>query len=602
MAPTDEAQLDAPLIVKAFPRAIALRCGAEASCVLDRAGVIHCIGGGQRSVRVLSGRAPARDFIVTGYSICALDGGGHVVCWDGPDGTPPTEVAAAAGATDFAIAAPDASRVCVARGDRPPVCFDAQLWEPMTTGPRLAVRNATSLDDLAGARALLVTGRSGETVCALSPSREITCRHPGAGAAPLGWASGVGATASGFAAAHGDIACVRVVAGETDRRPGPGAAGAVRCFGESTSPLARAIPTGALELALSAGHACALVDRDVRCWGHASRGQIGSGARYLHPAPIRVPGIAGATPLAAGQRRACAVRGGGTIACWGRREDGEDFAPSDLPGPAPAAPPVLEVVPGRGVGPLCARWRAGWWCHNGSIWFPRPPALATADRHFRVAGLRMRQIASDDACGVDPSGRLICAGCTRGDCTRAGARAALTSFDRGERGTRFVRATALYDHGPQRFVCGLTDAGGVRCFHADRAPLERVAAPGPIAEPTIDALADVVEIAATAGGTGGRDQGDGADGFACALGRDGAVHCWGGGRFGQLGTEPVAWRGAAARVEGLPPAVEIALGASFACALTTEGQVYCWGSNREGAAPDGSLADEPRPVRASLPW
>jgi len=323
--------------------------------------------------------------------------------------------------------------------------------------------------------------------------------------------------------------------------------------------------------------------------------------------------------LASGSGRACALRAGGArasggrasgvIACWGHHEETDDFAPVDLAGTAPAAPPPLAIVPhGGAAGPLCARWPAGWFCHNGFEWFPRPPNLATADRHFKLAGLRMRQIADDEACGVDQTGRLTCAGCTRGDCTRASARAALTAFAPGAPartpGARFSEATALYNHGDDRFVCGGTESGRVRCYHAGKAPFEKITDPAPVAEPTIDALTDVVQIQS---GDGGDRNEAGGDGFACALRRAGDVWCWGSGRFGQLGVAPVAWRAAAAPVEGMPPAAEIAIGRTFACARARAkegagpGQVYCWGSNRDGGVPDGSAGAEAGAVAVAWP-
>ena len=93
IALSDEAQIDSPRVVTVFPKATALRCAAESTCILDGTGAIHCLGGGETTVLRMPGAAPARDFVVNGYSICARDDGGRVVCWDGPPGTPPLEVA-----------------------------------------------------------------------------------------------------------------------------------------------------------------------------------------------------------------------------------------------------------------------------------------------------------------------------------------------------------------------------------------------------------------------------------------------------------------------------------------------------------------------------
>src|SRR5947209_5405538 len=91
-------------------------------------------------------------------------GNGHS-CARGPDGTPPLAIEEAAGATGFAVAAPDARRICVARGAGAPVCFDAQLWDPLAAGTGLAVRNLASIEELAGASALMILGRDGGDIC-----------------------------------------------------------------------------------------------------------------------------------------------------------------------------------------------------------------------------------------------------------------------------------------------------------------------------------------------------------------------------------------------------------------------------------------------------
>jgi hypothetical protein len=56
-----------------------------------------------------------------------------------------------------------------------------------------------------------------------------------------------------------------------------------------------------------------------------------------------------------------------------------------------------------------------------------------------------------------------------------------------------------------------------------------------------------------------------------------------------------------AKIEGLPPATDVAVGGAFACAATKEGQVYCWGSNREGGAPDGAARARTTPVLVRWP-
>lgn len=88
---------------------------------------------------------------------------------------------------------------------------------------------------------------------------------------------------------------------------------------------------------------------------------------------------------------------------------------------------------------------------------------------------------------------------------------------------------------------------------------------------------------------------------ACALVADGAVYCWGGNRFGQLGdpserTGYAALRPEARRVAELSDVVRIAAGTWHTCALRGDGRVACWGHGAWGQLGDGAREDRSAPV------
>jgi len=101
-----------------------------------------------------------------------------------------------------------------------------------------------------------------------------------------------------------------------------------------------------LDLAAGALHTCALVgssedasDREVRCWGDDSHGQLGDGeAGESRHRPQRVDLTGELTAIAAGPYHTCALLGGGRVFCWGRGADGElgDGAGMDSPTPVRA--------------------------------------------------------------------------------------------------------------------------------------------------------------------------------------------------------------------------------------------------------------------------
>lgn len=86
--------------------------------------------------------------------------------------------------------------------------------------------------------------------------------------------------------------------------------------------------TGVLAVAVGQTHTCAIVrDRTVRCWGRNESGQVGGGAErctvagvWTEPCrtrPTAVPGLTDVRLLALGYDTSCAVRGDGSLWCWG---------------------------------------------------------------------------------------------------------------------------------------------------------------------------------------------------------------------------------------------------------------------------------------------
>lgn len=83
--------------------------------------------------------------------------------------------------------------------------------------------------------------------------------------------------------------------------------------------------------ALSAGarHTCALRgDGTVRCWGANDGSQLGDGTTTDRSTPVTVAGpnnptLTRVTAIAAGGNHTCAMRANGTAHCWGENGDGQ---------------------------------------------------------------------------------------------------------------------------------------------------------------------------------------------------------------------------------------------------------------------------------------
>ncbi len=96
--------------------------------------------------------------------------------------------------------------------------------------------------------------------------------------------------------------------------------------------------TGSTAIAVGGQHTCALLpDRSVRCWGNNAWGQLGTGTSTsclltavfppieipCDTTPTPVPGLAGATAIAAGGTHTCALLDDTSVRCWGRNDNGQ---------------------------------------------------------------------------------------------------------------------------------------------------------------------------------------------------------------------------------------------------------------------------------------
>ena len=87
---------------------------------------------------------------------------------------------------------------------------------------------------------------------------------------------------------------------------------------------------------------------------------------------------------------------------------------------------------------------------------------------------------------------------------------------------------------------------------------------------------------------------------SCAVTSSGAVQCWGGNQYGQLGDGTTTQRLTPVAVIGLGSGVvAVAAGFYHTCALTTVGAVQCWGANFTGRLGDGTTTQRLSPVQVA---
>lgn len=84
---------------------------------------------------------------------------------------------------------------------------------------------------------------------------------------------------------------------------------------------------------------------------------------------------------------------------------------------------------------------------------------------------------------------------------------------------------------------------------------------------------------------------------SCAVTTAGAAKCWGSNAYNQLGDGTSTYRTKPVQVFGLDSGIaQVTAGGDHSCALSTSGAVLCWGGGRYGQIGDGFTSNRSRPV------
>ena len=178
-----------------------------------------------------------------------------------------------------------------------------------------------------------------------------------------------------------------------------------------------------LGVAVGDFHSCgSKTSGEVWCWGSNGRGQLGrgmSGATLpLDPVPRAVTGVSDAAALSADYRLTCALRSGGTIACWGEGISGQlgNGATSDANAPVAVLGIADAVDVSAGAFHACAVLDGGSARCWGSGAFGKLGDGSTEDRSTPVAVGGATDFARISAgtghftCGVRSTGEVVCWG------------------------------------------------------------------------------------------------------------------------------------------------------------------------------------------------
>ncbi len=266
------------------------------------------------------------------------------------------------------------------------------------------------------------------------------------------------------------------------------------------------------ELALGARHTCALSAGTIRCCGDGSRGQLGTGlltSLRSASSPVIVDGqaLTGATTVAAGSERSCALVPGG-VRCWG---DGvvQATEPEGFHGPATFVAVGYTHVCAAFVSPKAVV------CRSEGEPVGAPAATTGVLQGAAVAGLTA---GNHHTCALLEDGAIQCWG--RNDAGQLGDGTVNDSpipvLVHGLPPAREVRAGASH-------TCARLWNNTVACWgaNAEHQLANGTTQPG-LSPAPVSGLVGAQELSVA---------GD----SACARLADGSVRCWGSNAWGQLG-------------------------------------------------------------------
>lgn len=294
-------------------------------------------------------------------------------------------------------------------------------------------------------------------------------------------------------------------------------------------------------VSVKALRSCALKpDRTVACWGNNYHGGLGDGTSANNSAtPVAVAGLTGVMALAVGNGHSCALKTGGSVACWGWGNVGQ--------------------------------------LGNGTTTVDQTSTVAVSGLTDAVA----LDANSNHTCAVKSDGTVACWGSNSGGELGDGTTTA-RSTPVTVTGLSSVTAIAL----GSTHSCALKSDGTVACWGSSLYGRlgNGVTASQIFSSPVaVSGLSDAIALAA-------------GDAHTCALKSDGSVACWGFNTNGELGNGTTTRSGTPVAVSGLANAIALASGYSHTCALKADNTLACWGYNPSGQVGNGSTVNQTSPV------
>ncbi|MBI5610640.1 MAG: hypothetical protein HY902_17320 [Deltaproteobacteria bacterium] len=367
---------------------------------------------------------------------------------------------------------------------------------------------------------------------------------------------------------------------------------------KSGACLPKSVP-GAWAVGIAAGgnHSCALRGNGtLSCWGANGEGQLGngttSGPLYYEKIPQEVAMLTKVSSVELGDTHSCAVWGGGKLSCWGDRfsgktGSGDNSGSATTPESAGTITDALAVTCGNQNG-LAIRagltlW--GWGGNSGN-------AFLTGDFTQKNSPVLVQGVLGSSA--VCAGSSHVCALAASDGTVRCWGRSGDGEVGNGkigdlnevyppsDVGLTGIVGLACGDY----HTCGWDAAGKLCCLGKNLSSQLGLGAYSAGAAVPV-ATKSISDVKAVAGGQG----------HTCAVTKAGAVLCWGSNDDGQAGQI------ASSADINFPTAVDIggkslgvACGTNHSCAVRDDGAVLCWGRNSNGQLGNNSTSSGGTPV------
>lgn len=342
-------------------------------------------------------------------------------------------------------------------------------------------------------------------------------------------------------------------------------------------------------------HSCAIkMDGTLWCWGPKSEmwsaGWLGTNSMDAEPLPVQVFGGGTWNRVSSGNNHTCAIKGDGSLWCWG-----EGYAIGDGTGNMSLAP--VEVDSGVWTYLDATGYHSCGIKSDGSAWCWGSGGIALGDNGVGdgltpvevQGGSTWKSIAVGDGatCGIKTDNTLWCWGSNSlgqlGDGTNNDSSVPV-EVSGGGQWSHISMGTNV--SGPGGGSCGIKTNGTMWCWGGNGGGMQ---GNGTYTDSTVP-----VEVS---GGSSWK-YAETTEAGTCGIKSDDSLWCWGSGN--DLGLGDLTTTAVPMEIKGRGSWKNVGRGSVFTCAISNgKGELFCWGDNGGNQAGALTVTEKSSPIRTS---